>query len=262
MWVPAGAKFAALRDAVRTICQHGDTAYNPSLFDHAPAHARFFVIKSYSEDDVFTSIKKNVWTSTEHGNRRLNKAFIESQQAGCPVYLFFSTNGSGHFCGVAQMLSTVDFDKVSGIWAMDKWKGEFKIRWWYVKNVPNSLFKHILLPNNEMKAVTHSRDTQEVPLEQGRQTLSLIHAYKHSSSMLDDFERLEREDQYRRAAKQAKAGTAASATAPRAQPPHAVAAAAQRPSASSLPSSASWSAPSAPLARPAAPADAPKQQRR
>jgi hypothetical protein len=41
--------------------------------------------------------------------------------------LFFSVNGSGHFCGMAQMLSGVDYNSSAGVWAQDKWKGKTEI---------------------------------------------------------------------------------------------------------------------------------------
>merc|ERR1719206_1481370 len=69
-----------------------------------PKNARFFVVKSYSEDDIHRSIKYEIWCSTEHGNKRLDSAFRERDGRG-PVFLFFSVNGSGHFCGMAQMLN-------------------------------------------------------------------------------------------------------------------------------------------------------------
>ena len=53
--------------------------------------ARFFVIKSFTEDDVHKSLKHEIWSSTTYGNQRLDKAF---QEARGPVYLFFSVNGS------------------------------------------------------------------------------------------------------------------------------------------------------------------------
>ena len=42
---------------------------------------------------------------------------------GGSVYLFFSVNGSGHFCGMAEMLSGVDYNSSAGVWAQDKWRG-------------------------------------------------------------------------------------------------------------------------------------------
>lgn len=53
------------------------SAYNPAEFNTSPKAARFFVIKSYSEDDIHRSIKYNIWCSTEHGNRRLDSAYFK-----------------------------------------------------------------------------------------------------------------------------------------------------------------------------------------
>ncbi|KAH9512618.1 YTH domain-containing protein 1 [Bulinus truncatus] len=160
--------------------------YNPKEFNLNPKSARFFIIKSYSEDDIHRSIKYNIWCSTDHGNKRLDQAFREREGKG-PVYLIYSVNGSGHFCGIAQMMSPVDYNKSAGVWAQDKWKGQFVVKWVYVKDVPNSQLRHIRLENNENKPVTNSRDTQEVPPEKGKQVLRIVHSYKHTTSIFDDF---------------------------------------------------------------------------
>ena len=160
--------------------------YNPKDFDLNPRGARFFVIKSYSEDDIHRSIKYSIWCSTEHGNKRLDAAYKEREGKG-PIYLMFSVNGSGHFCGMAQMMSSLDYGSSSEVWAQDKWKGQTDVKWIYVKDVPNSQLRHIRLENNENKPVTNSRDTQEVPPEKGKQVLKIIHTYKHSTSIFDDF---------------------------------------------------------------------------
>ena len=156
--------------------------YNPRSFDFDCKNARFFVIKSFSEDDIHRSIKYEIWCSTDHGNKRLDAAFKERQGKGS-IYLFFSVNGSGHFCGIAQMLTDVNYNTAGeSVWVQDKFKGQFKVRWVYVKDVPNGQLRHIRLENNENKPVTNSRDTQEVPPEKGRQVLKIIHTYKHQAS--------------------------------------------------------------------------------
>ena len=68
--------------------------YNPKEFDLNLRQARFFIIKSYSEDDIHRSIKYSIWCSTEHGNKRLDNAFRQQEDKG-PIYLFFSVNRSG-----------------------------------------------------------------------------------------------------------------------------------------------------------------------
>ncbi|KAK0180346.1 hypothetical protein PV327_005998 [Microctonus hyperodae] len=161
--------------------------YNPLDFDQTAPGARFFVIKSYSEDDIHRSIKYEIWCSTEHGNKRLDQAFKEASREGAPLYLFFSVNGSGHFCGMAQMVSSVDYQSNSSVWSQDKWKGQFRVRWIYVKDVPNTQLRHIRLENNENKPVTNSRDAQEVPHARGVHVLRILHTYRHSTSIFDDF---------------------------------------------------------------------------
>ena len=72
--------------------------YNLPSFETKYEEAMFFVIKSYSEDDIHKSIKYSVWSSTLNGNKKLDSAYQESQKkvaekgGTCPVFLFFSVN--------------------------------------------------------------------------------------------------------------------------------------------------------------------------
>ncbi|KAL7422532.1 hypothetical protein Q5752_003180 [Cryptotrichosporon argae] len=162
---------------------------NPATFDCRPPAARFFVIKSYTEDDVQKSLKHEIWSSTVLGNKRLDTAFRESADSA-PIYLFFSVNGSRHFCGVAQMLTPVDETQTSSVWAQDKWKGIFKVRWIFVRDVPTAALRHIRLINTpERKPITNSRDTQELHYEAGCEVLQIFleHQTKSKTSLLQDF---------------------------------------------------------------------------
>ncbi|EIW60254.1 YTH-domain-containing protein [Trametes versicolor FP-101664 SS1] len=161
--------------------------YNPVEFDTRPAFARFFVIKSYTEDDVHKSLKYEIWSSTDPGNKRLDKAFKETAGRG-PIYLFFSVNASGHFCGMAEMLTPVDYTRSSTVWASDKWKGVFKVRWIFVRDIPNAGLRHIRLNNTqERKPVTNSRDTQELLPDAGQEMLRIFHTHPARTSLLQDF---------------------------------------------------------------------------
>lgn len=100
--------------------------YNPAEYSNPPEGSRFFIIKSYSEDDIHRSIKYEIWCSTDHGNRRLDQAFSSTDKK--KIFLLFSVNGSGHFCGVAEMTSAVDYSSSSSVWCQDKWKGQFGVR--------------------------------------------------------------------------------------------------------------------------------------
>ncbi|KAL2487730.1 evolutionarily conserved C-terminal region 2 [Forsythia ovata] len=164
--------------------------YNQPDFPDNYTDAKFYIIKSYSEDDVHKSIKYNIWASTPNGNKKLDVAYQDAQQKSgdCPVFLFFSVNTSGQFVGVAEMTGSVDFNKNVEYWQQDKWIGCFPVKWHIVKDVPNSLLKHIILENNENKPVTNSRDTQEVKLEHGLQMLKIFKDHTSKQSVLDDFD--------------------------------------------------------------------------
>ncbi|PWA76830.1 YTH domain-containing protein [Artemisia annua] len=167
--------------------------YNKDDFPIDYVNAKFFVIKSYSEDDVHKSIKYNVWSSTPNGNKKLNSAYEEAQKIsvgdpkGCPIFLCFSVNASGQFCGVAEMTGPVDFHKDMDFWQQDKWSGSFSVKWHIIKDVPNPHFRHIILENNEHKPVTNSRDTQEIKYKKGLEVLKVFKSYTSKTSLLDDF---------------------------------------------------------------------------
>ncbi|KAK7264767.1 hypothetical protein RJT34_32377 [Clitoria ternatea] len=167
--------------------------YNREDFPVNNENAKFFVIKSYSEDDVHKSIKYNVWSSTPHGNKKLQSAYEDAKRiatgksGGCPIFLFFSVNASGQFCGVAEMVGPVDFNKDMDFWQQDKWSGSFPVKWHIIKDVPNSYFRHIILENNENKPVTNSRDTQEIMYYKGLEMLKIFKNHCLKTSLLDDF---------------------------------------------------------------------------
>ncbi|KAM5568604.1 hypothetical protein ABKV19_016250 [Rosa sericea] len=167
--------------------------YNKDNLPVDYVHAKFFVIKSYSEDDVHKSVKYNVWSSTPHGNKKLSSAYEDAQRiaagnpGGCPIFLFFSVNASGQFCGVAEMVGPVDFNKDMDFWQQDKWSGSFPVIWHIVKDVPNTSVRHIVLENNENKPVTNSRDTQEIMYKKGLEMLKIFKNHTMKTSLLDDF---------------------------------------------------------------------------
>ncbi|CAH1449489.1 unnamed protein product [Lactuca virosa] len=143
--------------------------------------------KGRTTDNVHRSIKYGVWASTPLGNRKLDAAFKEAKEYASGVFLFFSVNASGQFCGVAEMIGGVDFEKDADYWQQDRWSGQFRVKWHIIKDVPNSRFRHILLENNDNKPVTHSRDSQEVNLEEGNTMLKIFKEHDADTSILDDF---------------------------------------------------------------------------
>ncbi|CAM0957619.1 unnamed protein product [Alopecurus aequalis] len=174
--------------------------YNRDDFQLVHPNAKFFVIKSYSEANVHKSIKYGVWSSSLHGNRRLDSAFRDAQLIAasssslCPVFLFFSVTESSHFCGVAEMVGPVDFHKDMDFWSKHKWSGSFPVRWHIIKNIPNAALQQVLLQNNEDLPVTVSRDTQEIHYGPGTCMLKIFKSTRANECLLDHFTMYEEEE--------------------------------------------------------------------
>src|SRR5271155_771559 len=92
---------------------------------------------------------------------------------------------SGQFCGMARMMSPVDYNKSSSVWTqVDKWKGRMEVRWIFVKDIPNPQLRHIRVWNNENKPVTNSRDTQDSPPAWGVPILRISSDYPPTKSAI------------------------------------------------------------------------------
>ncbi|WVZ20770.1 hypothetical protein V8G54_008092 [Vigna mungo] len=127
--------------------------YNREDFSENYSDAKFCVIKSYSEDDIHKSIKYNL-DATYHEDKE--------KPGDCPVFLLFLVNTSGQFVGLAEKRSPIDFGRTMEYWQQDMWTGCFFMQWHIIKDIPNSVLRHITLENDENKHVTNSRDIHEV----------------------------------------------------------------------------------------------------
>ena len=81
---------------------------NANLYEKIDGNSKFFIIKSFSEEDVHKSIKYGVWSSSKNGNLTLSNAFQISKEKNGNVYLFFSCNGSGRYVGIDRMKTPCD----------------------------------------------------------------------------------------------------------------------------------------------------------
>ena len=76
------------------------------------------------------------------------------------------------------------------VWTQDKWKGIFKVKWIFVRDVPSAALRHIrLIHTPEQKPITNSRDTQELHYEAGCEMLQIFLEFQNKSktSLLQDF---------------------------------------------------------------------------
>ncbi len=164
---------------------------NASLYEKMDINSKFFVIKSFSEEDVHKSIKYGVWSSSKNGNLTLNNAYNITKEKNGSVYLFFSCNGSGRFTGICRMKTPCDENKHFEFWTQDnKWPGLFEVEWMFIKDVPFKEFKDIIITmkDGEIKPISNSRDTQEIPFEQAKIMIERISKYQNSNTILEHFE--------------------------------------------------------------------------
>jgi hypothetical protein len=164
---------------------------NAKLIEQINSNCKFFVIKSFSEEDVHKSIKYNVWSSSKDGNLTLSNAFRMTEENKGNVYLFYSCNGSGRYCGVARMKSPCDENKTFGLWTQDgKWPGLFDVEWLLIKDVPFKEFRNVIITmkDGEVKPISNSRDTQEIPFEQAKIVIQKIAEYQNTNTILEHFE--------------------------------------------------------------------------
>ena len=164
---------------------------NANLHEKVDSNSKFFVIKSFSEEDVHKSIKYGVWSSSKNGNLTLSNAFQMTKEKNGNVYLFFSCNGSGRYVGVARMKTFCDESRTFEFWTQDgKWTGLFDVEWLFIKDVPFKEFKEIIITmkDGEIKPISNARDTQEIPFEQAKIMLEKISNYQNSNTILEHFE--------------------------------------------------------------------------
>ncbi len=181
----------------------------------------FYVIKSFSEEDVHKSIKYGVWSSSKNGNTCLTNSFHLSKEKNGSVYLFFSCNGSGRFVGVARMKTPCDFEKSFEYWTQDaKWLGLFEVEWIFIKDVPFKEFKSIsiTMKDGETKPISNSRDCQEVPFNYAKTMIEIFENYQNTNTILEHFEYYDfRQENYERQMKMAQSAQQAQAQAQAAQ---------------------------------------------
>jgi len=147
-----------------------------------PIYSRYFIIKSYTEEDVHKAIKYQLWSSTKGGNKVLDAAYLDLENLknksynnsdetsgdvkaiqDAQIYLFFSVNQSKQFCGVAKMVSGVNHEEPDNIWTKTgKWVGSFRIELEFIKDIPNTQFIHLENPYNENKPACQGRDCTEL----------------------------------------------------------------------------------------------------
>lgn len=180
------ADIAQVRAAFESCTGVNDPAFDPARLKDAV----FYVLRSTCDDDIHKAIKYSCWTSTSKTNQQLNDSFHHCQRRGVPLYLFFTVVSSKQFCGVAEMRSAVQFDKIFNYWWEEvKWSGLFRLRWVYVKDLHHEDVRE--LRDGELPVV-QMKDGSRLSFESG---LRLLEAFQHSEFVSNIFEEFECMDQ-------------------------------------------------------------------
>ena len=132
----------------------------------------------------------------------MDNSFKKTKEIGAETYLFFSTNASGKFSGMARIKGDLQDDKIFPFWSQDqKWAGIFEIEWIFIKDCPFREFKNIIIPmrDGETKCVSNSRDTQGIPEKEGLLMAEITQNFVYSNTILEHFEYYDlRQENYER----------------------------------------------------------------
>ena len=167
-----------------------------SLIDKIQKNSLFLIIKSFNIENIHKAIKYKVWSSTYTGNSLLNDYYHKAKSRNGDVYLFFSTNSTFSFQGIAKLSSSLQkqsFKFWKGNEKYNNFVGSFKLEWEIIKDVPNSSLDVVLCEGFPFSKI---RNGIEVNKEAALQAITLMENFFYCSSMiLDDFERFDFEEE-------------------------------------------------------------------
>ncbi|KAL2135039.1 hypothetical protein VTI74DRAFT_9959 [Chaetomium olivicolor] len=137
---------------------------------------RFFIMKSFNEDNVRGCMENNVWTTQVHNSEVLAEAYAKCKN----VILFFSINKSRAFQGYARMASAPSSSIPRPNWVKGiHWdtSDPFKVQWLSKTAVEFFRIGHIKNPYNEGQSVLVARDGQEIEEGCGAELLREMEAF-------------------------------------------------------------------------------------
>ena len=132
----------------------------------------YFIMKCNNEKNMSIAFERSIWATTKGNEKRLKKAYQNSEE----VYLIFSIQGSGHFQGVAKMISSISDEQCEDFGSANL-GGVFEIEWIHKERIPFQFTQHLTNPWNDHKKVQISRDAQEVEPSVGD---ALIRLWDHT----------------------------------------------------------------------------------
>lgn len=153
------------------------------------------MIRSGNDDNIHKAIKYGVWTTTYKNKNKLEEYWEEYEKKGVDTYLFFSAVKSGHFEGVARLVSGYHEETFPFWWENQhgKFKGHFDIEWLYIKDITYRHFEG--LKNLEDEDVTKSRDCDELSQDTTNRMLAIFQNYSKNKSIFSSFQFFDEREQ-------------------------------------------------------------------
>ncbi|KAK4108011.1 YTH-domain-containing protein, partial [Canariomyces notabilis] len=131
---------------------------------------RFFIIKSFNEDNIRKCMEDSIWITQVQNGDTLSQAFSKCKN----VILFFSVNKSRAFQGYARMASAPSPETPRPSWAGGiHWDTShpFRVQWLSKTAVEFYLIGHLKNAYNDHLPVLVGKDGQEIEEECGAELL-------------------------------------------------------------------------------------------
>ncbi|KAK0672037.1 YT521-B-like domain-containing protein [Cercophora samala] len=156
---------------------------------------RFFIVKSFNEQNVKQCMEDNIWTTQAKNSATFTEAFKQCKN----VILFFSINQSGHFQGYARMTSAPS-RKIPSPWWMKSlpWgtSEPFRLEWLSTTPLEFGRVRRMTNPLNEGLPVFVGKDGQEIEISVGHDLLNEMDSERerkwegeHRGRLVSDFQR-------------------------------------------------------------------------
>lgn len=155
----------------------------------------YFIIKSFNIENIHKAIKYGVWSTTYSANLVFDKAYNLAHNRNADVYLFFSTNSTFAFQGIARLKSRFQTKTYSFWKGSEKYKsfnGSFNLDWIIIKDIPYSTLDIIQANNIPFSKL---RNGVEVNERDSMGAVSIFSSfYYYSSIVLSEFMGLDIEE--------------------------------------------------------------------
>jgi hypothetical protein len=158
--------------------------------------AKFFFMRSSNDDDIHKAIKYEKWSSTGPCNTKLSTAYTQYKESRPDeepqVFFIYSVVNTKNLLGVARVSSNYNIDDTFTYWLEgDKYKGSFKIKWLFVKDVP---FGKVEDSNPDGFNLKSLKDGSELPLDVGKSILQAFMKQEARPNIFDIFEYMDRRE--------------------------------------------------------------------